>query len=96
MKKNSSVYFHTSDDFKYLIIIENLNAIFFSLEFGMKMTQNCQKFLLDEKSDFYFLSGIDGSLFVTGGVEELLNNDQYCMDYFREDENSTIEVMKNE
>lgn len=58
----------------------------------MKMTQTCEKFNLDEDM-FYYLSGIDGSLFVSEPLNEFINNDRYCFDYFQIG-NETIEVMK--
>jgi hypothetical protein len=56
----------------------------------MKMTQKCEKFYVDEES-VYYLSGIDGSLFITD-IEDFFNNDQYCFDYFQIG-NDTMTVM---
>lgn len=57
------------------------------------MTQNCVKFKLTEEEK-YFLSGKDGSLYMDD-LEIFKDNDLYCIDYTKSEENnSKLEVKK--
>ncbi|CRL01349.1 CLUMA_CG014319, isoform A [Clunio marinus] len=71
-------YFETKPD---LFKVYNNTPGIIAPEYGILMPKHCDKFMLDREEDAHYISGIDGSLFIST-MEKFHSNNDYCVDFF--------------